>query len=192
MTPLHLETPRLLIRSFQPDDAVTIQRIMAQAFGDGSKVGDETELAENREYIEWNRLNHIWFPKIEQFPYGDRAVVLKENNTLIGSVGLVALIDAFPQIPELGYADTKYSTAEVGLFWVIAPQYQKQGYATEAAQAVIDYAFNQLRLNRILATTAYTNTASQQVMEKLGMQLTKNPRPEPEHLQVVGILENTK
>lgn len=191
MTPLHLETPRLLIRSFTPDDAVTMQRILSQGFGDGSDVGDENEVNRTRQNLEWNRLNHEWFPKIEQFPYGDRAIVLKVNGALIGSVGFVALLDAFEQIPELGNMASQYNTAEVGLFWVIDPQFQKRGYATEAAQAFVDYAFHQLRLKRILATTAYTNEASQQVMKKLGMRLTRNPLPEPEWLQVVGILENT-
>jgi RimJ/RimL family protein N-acetyltransferase len=160
-------------------------------------VGDENEVNRTRQNLEWNRLNHEWFPKIEQFPYGDRAIVLKENGALIGSVGFFALIDAFEQIPELAnggvpFASRKYNTAEVGLFWVIDPQFQKKGYATEAAQAFVDYAFHQLRLKRILATTAYTNEASQQVMKKLGMRLTRNPLPEPEWLQVVGILENTQ
>ena len=52
---------------------------------------------------------------------------------------------------------------------------------------MIDYAFGELRLWRILATTQYDNLASQAVMRKLGMTVTRNPLPEPAWMQVVGV-----
>ena len=67
---------------------------------------------------------------------------------------------------------------------------QGQGYATEAARALVDYAFQHLRLKRIIATTTYAKAASMGVMRKLGMHLERNPYPEPPWLQVVGVLEN--
>ncbi len=111
---------------------------------------------------------------------------------LIGSVGYAPLLNVFEQIPELRVSDAPsgYNTPEFGLFWVIDPAYRRQGYATEAAQAMIDRAFRQMRLKRIIATTEYSNEASQQVMRKLGMKLSHNPLSEPAWLQVVGILEN--
>jgi hypothetical protein len=51
-------------------------------------------------------------------------------------------------------------------------------------------AFKQLRLRRIIATTEYSNVASQGVMQKLGMTIARNPLPKPSWLQIVGILEN--
>src|ERR1700751_831918 len=79
---------------------------------------------------------------------------------------------------------------EVGLFYAITPALRGQGYATEAAQALVDYDFQQLRLKRIVATTTYENAASMGVMRKLGMRLERNPYAEPPWLQVVGVLEN--
>src|SRR6266508_6491672 len=137
-------------------------------------------------------LSQEWFPKMEQAPYGDRAVVLKTTEQVIGSVGYVPLLDVFSQIPELGISSRGYTTAEVGLFWAIDPMYQRQGYATEAAQVMIDHAFKHLRLARVLATTEYSNIASQALMRKLGMRLVRNPLAEPPWLQVVGMLENTR
>jgi RimJ/RimL family protein N-acetyltransferase len=61
----------------------------------------------------------------------------------------------------------KYRTREIG--WVFDPRYQGQGYATEAAWAVLDLAFGQLGLHRVVATCDPRNTASYRVMEKLGM-----------------------
>lgn len=58
-------------------------------------------------------------------------------------------------------------TYEIG--WVFNPNHQGQGYATEAAQAVLDYGFNQLNLHRIIATCQPENIPSYRVMEKIGM-----------------------
>ncbi len=191
MNPSHLETNRVIVRPFIVDDLQTIHRILDQTFGDGKNIANEAALQERKSWLEWSRLNQEWFPKMEQAPYGDRAIVLKTNDQVIGSVGYVPLLDVFSQIPELGISSRGYTTPEVGLFWAIDPIYQRQGYATEAAQAMIDHAFRHLRLARVLATTEYSNIASQAVMRKLGMRLVRNPLAEPPWLQMVGVLENT-
>jgi RimJ/RimL family protein N-acetyltransferase len=192
MIPVHLETNRIIIRPFISDDLQTIHRILDQTFGDGKNIANEAAVQERKSWLDWSRLNQEWFPKMEQAPYGDRAIVLKTTDQVIGSVGYVPLLDVFSQIPELGLPSRGYATPEFGLFWVIDPTYQRQGYATEAAQAMIDHAFKHLRLARILATTEYSNIASQAVMRKLGMKLAHNPLADPPWLQVVGMLENTR
>jgi len=187
-----LETRRLIVRSFMMEDLPAIHRVLDQTFGDGTNIGNAAALQERSAWLQWSMLNQEWFPKLHQPPYGDRAIVLKVTQAVIGSVGLVPLLDVYDQIPGLGTTDPSsgYTTPEVGLFWAIDPAYQKQGYATEAAQAMIDDAFMRLRLKRIIATTEYDNHASQAVMRKLGMRLEHNLLPEPHWLQVVGILEN--
>ncbi len=55
---------------------------------------------------------------------------------------------------------------------------------------MVDLGFTELHLRRVLATAEHLNAASQGVMRKLGMRITRNPLPEPEWLQVVGILSN--
>lgn len=187
-----IETDRLEIRPFEPNDLSSIHRILEQAFGSGDKIDDPVALQERRSWLEWSILNQKWFPQQHQPPYGDRAIVLKSTQTLIGSIGYVPLLDFYAQIPELsnGQISPAFATPEFGLFWVIDPFHQRKGYATEAARAMIAHAFKELRLKRIIATTEYTNTASQSVMQKVGMQITRNPLPEPSWLQIVGILEN--
>ena len=101
MTPFILETSRLTIRAFQPDDLHAIHRILDLTFGDGSKIADEAALNERRSWLEWSRLSAEWLPKMFQPPYGDRAVVLKSTNEVIGAVGLVPCFDVFEQIPGL-------------------------------------------------------------------------------------------
>ncbi len=192
MTPFIIETSRLIIRAFQPDDLYAIHRILDLTLGDGSKIADEAALSERREWLVWSRLSAEWLPKMFQPPYGDRAVVLKSTNVVIGAVGFVPCLDVFEQIPGLGRGGPPDAcrVAEVGLFWAIDPDQQRQGYATEAAQALIDFAFQQLRVKRLIATTEYSNAASIGVMRKLGMTIARNPLPEPLWLQVVGILPN--
>ena len=192
MTPFIFETSRLIIRPFAPDDLRAIHRILEQTFGDGSKIADEEALNERRSWLEWSRLSAEWLPRMFQPPYGDRAVVLKRANEVIGAVGLVPCFDVFEQIPGLsrGGPPSAYRVAEFGLFWGIDPEHQRHGYATEAAQALIDFAFQQLRVKRLIATTEHDNAASIGVMRKLGMRIERNPFPDPPWLQVVGILEH--
>jgi RimJ/RimL family protein N-acetyltransferase len=129
---------------------------------------------------------------MDQPPYGDRAVLLKETGQLIGSVGLVPCVDVYGQLPSLGGQANCPATAEVGLLWLIDTAHQGKGYAAEAAQTLINYAFDTMRLQRLIATTEYDNLASQAVMRKLGMTIERNPFPDPPWLQVVGILANNR
>jgi RimJ/RimL family protein N-acetyltransferase len=105
-------------------------------------------------------------------------------------VGLVPCVDVYGQLPGLGGQANALATAEVGLLWLIDGAHQGHGYASEAAQTLIDYAFGDMRLQRLIATTEYDNQASQAVMRKLGMTIEHNPFPDPPWLQVVGILHN--
>ena len=56
---------------------------------------------------------------------------------------------------------------EIG--WRLGFDYWGQGFATEAARAVRDYAFNELKRSEIVSFTVPQNTASRRVMEKIGM-----------------------
>ena len=183
---MQLSTARLIIRPFQPEDLEPIHAILLRAFGE-----EGTTRADRRSWLTWSTLNQEWLPRMHQLPTGDLAVTLRESRELIGSVGLVPLLDVYDQIPGLGSGVSNgLTTPEVGLFWAIDTPFRGRGYATEAGRALIDYAFTGLRLRRILATTEYDNLASQAVMTKLGMRLLRNPHPEPGHLQIVGLLEN--
>ena len=62
------------------------------------------------------------------------------------------------------------------LGWLVAPQHQGQGLATEAARALLDLCFGPLGLRRVVASTLEDNRASARVMEKLGMRLETRSR----------------
>jgi RimJ/RimL family protein N-acetyltransferase len=186
-----LSTERLLIRSFISTDLRDIHRILNAAFGKGEPEHLGAGLDERRSWMEWNALNARWLPAMFQPPYGDRAVVLRSTGELVGAAGYVPLLMPFDQIRHLvrtpGPGDSGQVTPEVGLFWAIDPVHQRRGYASEAGRALVDFAFSQMGLWRILATTEYDNQASQAVMRKLGMTITRNPHAEPAFMQVVGV-----
>jgi RimJ/RimL family protein N-acetyltransferase len=196
----NLETERLIIRPFVMEDFEPLMRMTQQGFGEGAAMDDPSNIEDmeiSRRMHEWRVLNEEMLARLYQAPYGDRAVVLKTTNELIGSVGLVPYLDAFNSIPALRYfhgdsndgGNRPRATAEAGLFWLIDAAHRGKGYAGEAAQALINYAFNDMHLIRIIATTDFDNHASQRVMQKLGMTLHHNEAGQPPWLQVVGVLE---
>lgn len=65
------------------------------------------------------------------------------------------------------YLDESRTTGE--LAWILHRDFWKQGFATEAAKALIDYGVNVLGLHHFIAQCDSENTASYRVMEKLGM-----------------------
>jgi RimJ/RimL family protein N-acetyltransferase len=182
-----LETERLVIRPFAMDDLPAIHAILNACFG-------ESTLDERREWLEWAVRNPAALARLGQPPYGDRAILLKRNGALIGSVGLVPAYGPFDTLPNFRQRSTAAAsglyTPEMGLFWAVDPAQRGQSYATEAAAALIRFAFGQLSLKRIIATTEYDNAASIGVMRRLGMTIERNPNPQPAWFQIVGILAN--
>lgn len=189
MTMPPLETPRLVIRPFVLDDLHAIHQILDIELG---PEYSQASLDERAEWLQWSVLNYEALAKLYQPPYGDRAVVLKSTGQLIGACGFVPCLMPFEQLLAFSQPDSRpgLTSTEFGLYYALSPAHQRQGYATEAATALIEYAFGELHLKRVVATTAYDNVASMGVMRKLGMTIEKNPSPEPPWLQVVGVLKN--
>lgn len=190
-----LETTRLSIRPCVVDDLHAIHQILdcELAEVDVGNAGAMT-LPQRAAWLQWTILNYEQLAQLYQPPYGDRAIVLKATGQLIGVCGFVPSFGPFAQLPACATAGTDarahLNTPEFGLFYALSVAFQRQGYAVEATRALIDYAFQHLQLRRIVATTTYANVTSIRVMEKVGMQIERNPYPEPPWFQVVGMLEN--
>jgi RimJ/RimL family protein N-acetyltransferase len=178
-----LETDRLIIRAFATSDAETYSRLLDAAFGNGAYGSDE----DKRVMFEYQVAADAGLALLHQPPYGDRAIVLRSSGEIVGSVGFAPCLMPFGQLPS--FERSTLLTSEVGLFWALFPQHYGNGYATEAAAAMVAYAFSQLRLRRIVATTENDNTRSINVMRRLGMRIERNPGTEPHWFQTVGILD---
>jgi RimJ/RimL family protein N-acetyltransferase len=100
------------------------------------------------------------------------AATLRDNGDFLGTIGLQTMRDAVPNLPQ--------PAVEIG--WRLAQSAQGKGLATEGARAIVDYAFNQLNLNEVVAITALPNQPSRRVMEKLGM--THRPELDFDHPRV--------
>jgi RimJ/RimL family protein N-acetyltransferase len=149
-----IETARLYLRQFTLNDLDDLYRIYSDAeimkyIGKGVRTRAETESAIH------NILKH-W----EQNNFGMWAVVHKTDCKTIGRCGL-CFLDKTPEV-ELGYALDKF--------------YWNQGLATEASLASLNYGFEILQLEKIVAIARPENIASQRVMQKVGMKYEKNAR----------------
>ncbi len=87
--------------------------------------------------------------------YGVWLIIRTDDSTLIGDVSFGGKSEVEDSL-ELGYE--------------VLRAYHNQGYATEAVQALVDFAFTQLEIKKVTAHTPEDNAASIQIMEKLGMQ----------------------
>lgn len=183
-----LTTERLLIRPYAPTDAAARQALMTEAFGPVSP-------AEIERWLAWTLANYDALDALHQPPYGDYAITLGATGEAIGGVGLVPAFVPWgacdPALAPNDPARTRVS-AEFGLFWALRSAHRGQGYAVEAARAVVDWLWNDFPINgvtRIVATTEYDNAASQAVMRRLGMTIRRSTGGEPVWFQVVGVLE---
>jgi RimJ/RimL family protein N-acetyltransferase len=153
MPHIELETPRLLLRLMQPSDLDDLLKI----FGDPKVMDSFHEQPFTREQMQrWLQRN---LAHQEEFGYGLFSVILKSENLLIGDCGLEHMDVEGEQKTELGYD--------------FRSDYWNQGYATEAASAVRDFAFYSLKLPGLISLIRKGNQSSRRVAEKVGMDLEK-------------------
>ena len=144
--PLPLTTERLVLRLPTLDDLPAWHAI----YVDAEEVwygAPRSSLDRNREKLT-RQIAHF-----EQHGFGMCTVELAASGETIGSAGLQHL-ESGPEI-EVGYRFLK--------------EHWGQGYATESAQASVDFGFDELGLERIVAVALETNTASRRVLEKCGL-----------------------
>jgi len=92
-------------------------------------------------------------------------IAIERDGQLVGNAKL-SIRDAWAQVPSSVAAR---SLGEVG--YTIDPKHANRGYATEALEAILAIAFDELGLRRVEAGCFALNTASRRVLEKAGMRL---------------------
>ena len=145
-----LSTPRLLLREFQEDDWRATHPYEANPEVVRYLSYSVRTPEESQDYI---RMVMGMARETPRLVY-DFAVVLREDNQLIGRCGMKV------HDPEL---------REAMLWYVLNPAHWGKGYIPEAARALLDFAFGTLGLHRVFADCDPRNPASVRVMEKLGM-----------------------
>lgn len=150
-----IETGRLWLRPMQEDDFDALLRIFTDPKVMASFGGELFTPAQMHAWLDRN-LDHQ-----NQFGYGLFSVIRKTDGRLIGDCGLEQMTVDGEAAAELGYDFCSDA-------W-------NQGFATEAACAVRDYAFAELRLPQLISLIRVGNLASRRVAEKVGMQLMAEP-----------------
>jgi RimJ/RimL family protein N-acetyltransferase len=144
-----LETARLLLRRISVDDAAFILELLNEP-SFLQFVGDKgvRTLDDARDYIRKGPI-----ASYERFGFGLYLTLLKDAGVPIGICGLVkreSLMDA-----DIGFA--------------FMPAFWSQGYAFEAASAVMAHARRVCGLQRLVAIASPGNAASVKLLEKLGL-----------------------
>ena len=168
-----LETERLVLRLFTPDDVQAMYDLNSDPevtrYAEAAPVRD---LQEAREKLESGPLSDY-----EKYGYGRFAIEDRATGKVIGFCGIKF-------IPEIGLPEIGYRLAKV---------YWGRGLATEAARACVDFARDDLKIGKLVALIIPENTASVRVAEKLGMR--KGPLIEiygVEALQYEMLLNDTE
>jgi len=149
MLSIPLQTERLTLRPYAPSDIPALLPLI------GAREVAATTLRIPHPYAESDARDFISVIQ-EELASGTGlrlAIVLRESDTLCGGVGL--------------RIETDHHRAELG-YWIGVP-YWGNGYATEAARAVVKYGFETLGLHRIFASHFANNPASARVLQKVGM-----------------------
>lgn len=144
-----LETERLILRPWKEQDRSLFARINADPVimeymprtltpADSDKLVDRFE-------------KHF-----KKYGFGMFAVERKKDGTFMGTVGLNTVEIKVPFAPAVEIA------------WRLDYEYWGKGYATEAAQRLLDLGFSGLNLKEIVAFAVHDNTRAVHIMEKLG------------------------
>ena len=151
-----LETDRLILRTWEITDLDDFFEY-ASVEGVGEKAGWEHHKSKDKSLA----ILKMFIEEKKVF-----AIVLKENQKVIGSIGIEELgeeldkdLDNLPG-RELGY--------------VLNKDYWNKGIMTEAVSKVVDYCFNTLKLNFLMASYFNHNIASKKVLENLNFKFYKD------------------
>ena len=146
-----LHTERCILRELTPEDAafafeLNLDPLVLKYTGDRpfASIEEARTFLENYDY---RKLHNMGRWRVER----------KSDGKLLGWCGL-------KYQPEL---------EEVDLGYRFLIQHRNEGYATETSLGCLDYGFNTLQLERIVANAVKENGASIKVMQKLGMQFCK-------------------
>ena len=148
-----LETARLILRPFVADDLEAMHVMRADAEVARYLYGEPLSEDETRDLLTKKIAGSAWD---QEGDWLSVAVVERASGTTVGDL-------AFRWVSE------RDRTAEVG--FVFDPRHQGQGFATEAARALVDWAFMSAGFHRVIGRTEARNTGSARVLEKLGMRL---------------------
>jgi RimJ/RimL family protein N-acetyltransferase len=148
---LPIETERLLLRAFREDDfdavfAMQSRPDVARFLYWEARTADEVRDGLARKIA--------------------GTAIRAEGDTLFVAAALRTTGEVVGDV-VLQWTSAAHSTGEIG--FIVHPDHQGHGYATEAARPLVGLAFEALGLHRVVGRVEPRNVASSRVLEKLGM-----------------------
>ncbi len=147
-----LETPRLILRRAQAEDT----EAMFVNWASDPEVTRYLTWPTHESVDTTHTVLESWIAEYEKPNYYQWMIVLRDLGDPIGTISVVHHKDAI-------------ASAEIG--YCIGKNWWNKGIMTEALQAVADFLFDEVGINRIEACHAVNNPGSGRVMEKCGMRL---------------------
>ena len=142
------ETERLYLRKLRHGDEDEFKKVLSDPvsmqFYPHPFCDKEVE-----RWVRWNLENYA------TLQHGLWAVILKQGETFLGDCGITMQTIEQETVTEIGFH--------------ILPRHCRHGYATEAALACKQYAFDVLHYPAVFSYTTQNNLASQRVAQKIGM-----------------------
>ncbi|MCR9288520.1 MAG: GNAT family N-acetyltransferase [Bacteroidetes bacterium] len=150
---VHLETPRLFLHNFLPEDAQGIFALdtdpKVMKYLGGVKMTQFFKAEKTIEYIQKQYKEH---------GIGRLAIIEKSTDKFVGWSGLKL---------EKGNLNGQMQSYDLG--YRLLQQFLGKGYATESATASLKYGFEDLNLTEIIGIADINNKASNQILQKIGM-----------------------
>lgn len=154
-----LTTENLILRNLKKEDSIDWLEIF-----NSDNVAKFLVKIDNQESID--RLIDKKIAKYQNSAGGSFSVVLKDNQKVIGNIELKV--------------NNEMNLAEIS--YVFNDKYWNKGYCTECCVAVLGYAFDELKLDKVIADCIASNSASNHILQdKLNMRLIKEETPEGEN-----------
>jgi len=148
---IYIETERLILRQFTIDDAEELHAICNQLYVLKWMPDWKISLEERKEWIRW--IEKQYSKATQKTARIMLAVTLKSNTKLIGMVGI---------------GNKSEVNNEIEIAYFVSEEYIHNGYISEAVKAMTEWAFNNLKLDYLIAIVEPENILSQRVVEKCG------------------------
>lgn len=150
---IRIETKRLVLRQFEQNDAERLHELCSQPYILKWMPDWERSIEQRKEWLDW---------VIKQYNIATKetarimlAVTLKETGTLLGMVGI---------------GNKEEVDNEIEIAYFVSEEYSGKGYITEAAKVMLQWAFETLGMEYIIAIVETDNYASLRVVEKCGFE----------------------
>lgn len=149
----NITTKRLIMRKFSEGDLEEFYEIVKKnEVGNWLGLGKGMSFEEAKGYV--NEIIKHW----TKHNFGVWVVINKANKAIMGHCGLRYIDD----------------TEDIEIIYLLDPKYWGKGYATEAGNEAIQYAFNYLRVDKLMARVRTDNSKSKKVIDKLGFEYIGN------------------